>query len=36
VLARCAGVIVGTTLKDPATGRIDPGRARAFAAAARS
>jgi hypothetical protein len=36
VLARCAGVIAGTTLKDPATGRIDPGRAHAFAEAARS
>jgi membrane complex biogenesis BtpA family protein len=34
LLRRCAGVIVGTALKHPATGRIDPARAAAFAEAA--
>lgn len=35
LLRRCAGVIVGTALKHPATGRIDPSRAAAFVEAAR-
>jgi membrane complex biogenesis BtpA family protein len=34
LLRRCAGVIVGSSLKDPATGRFDPARAAAFAKAA--
>jgi hypothetical protein len=35
ILARCAGVVVGTALQDPASGRIDRERARAFTGAAR-
>jgi len=35
LLRRCAGVIVGTALQQPGTGRIDPARARAFVEAAR-
>jgi membrane complex biogenesis BtpA family protein len=34
LLRRCAGVIVGSALKHPATGRIDPSRAAAFVEAA--
>jgi hypothetical protein len=36
VLARCAGAIVGTAIKHPDTGRIDPTRAAAWVDAARA
>jgi membrane complex biogenesis BtpA family protein len=35
LLRRCGGVVVGTALQHPGTGRVDPARARAFVEAAR-
>lgn len=36
MLAHACGAVVGTALKDPATGRIDPARAAAYVAAAKA